>query len=74
MNCSNAQKKQGERTLVCIKIPVSDKQGGCEYEVTVTSEPHHSASQASGVPGGDDVYYYMGERLKLERETGDSGV
>ena len=40
----------------------------------VTSEPQHSESKASGVTERDDVYYYMGERLKLERETEDSGV
>ena len=33
-----------ERTVVCIEITRSDKRGGREYEVTVTSEPHHRRS------------------------------
>ena len=71
LKCS---KETGRENVGLYKIPVSDKQGGCAYEVTVTSEPQHSESKASGVTERDDVYYYMGERLKLERETEDSGV
>ena len=36
MHCVGLQSK---RTLDCITIQRSDTDGGCDYEVTVTSEP-----------------------------------
>ena len=38
LKCS---KETGRENVGLYKIPVSDKQGGCAYEVTVTSEPQH---------------------------------
>ena len=29
----------------CFQIPRSDRNGGCDYEVTVTSEPHNRTSR-----------------------------
>ena len=46
--------------MVCIKIPRSDTNEGCEIEVTVTSELQQFVVV---------VDYYIGERLKLEGET-----
>ena len=33
------------RALVCIEIPRSDTGGGCDYEVTVTSEDTHKQKE-----------------------------
>ena len=61
------QKDHREGTLVCVKISRSNSNEGGRSCTHMYYLIHTCTSQ---VDDDDAVYYYIGERLKLEGETG----